>query len=161
MSNAELELLRRENEALRLRLAAVEARLKLATDSTEEAILVVDAAGQVVLVNERFIDLWQIPQDLIGRGENEALLSFVQGYLDDPDAFLTRTRQIFASEASERDFLQLKDGRIFSRYTRLLPLGDAWVRAWCFRDVTERRRVENELKWRTAFLEALVNTAND
>ena len=161
MDSAELERLRQENEALRLRLADAEARLKLATDSTEEAVLVVDAAGRVVLVNERFIDLWQIPQDLIGLGQDDALLAYVQGNLDDPDAFLAKTRQLYAGETSERDLLRLKDGRILSRYTRLLPLGESWVRAWCFRDVTERRRVENELKWRTAFLEALVNTAHD
>ena len=161
MDSAELERLRQENEALRLRLADAEARLKLATDSTEEAVLVVDAAGRVVLVNERFIDLWQIPRDLIGLGQDDALLAYVHAYVVDPDAFLAKTRQLYAGETSERDYLQLKDGRILSRYTRLLPLGENWVRAWCFRDVTERRRVENELKWRKAFLEALVNTAND
>ena len=161
MVSAELEKLHQENEALRSRLADAEVRLSVATDSTEEGIVVVDAGNRVVLINERFVELWQIPRDLLASGQGDALLTFGCDQLVDPADALAKIGRLRDGVATERDLLHFKDGRVYSRFTRMARLGDAWARAWCFRDVTERRRVETELKWRTAFLEALVNTAND
>ncbi|MGH7860032.1 MAG: PAS domain-containing hybrid sensor histidine kinase/response regulator, partial [Candidatus Binatia bacterium] len=78
--------------------------------------------------------------------------------ISDPDAFYRRTYDIYSNLDSESfDVLELKDGRIFERYSRPQRINDRTVgRVWSFRDVTARRRAEaalqeSEAKFRQIF----------
>jgi len=157
----ELEQLRQQNEVLQSRLAHAEARLNVALAATEDGILVVDHGGQIVSINERFIELWRVPPDIAATRQASLLLDHVFAQLLDPDAFSNTVRRLRDSGAEERDVVVLSDGHVFSRSTRLLSMGDEPVRLWCFRDISEEERIDAELNWRTTFLEALVNSSTD
>jgi len=159
--SSELDQLRQQNVALTSRLAQVEARLKVATESTEEGILMVAQDGRIVSINDRFVELWRVPREIAETLRDDTLLAHVVDQLQDPDEFLHKIRRLYDSDAEKRDVISFKDGRVFSRYTRLMSMGDEPVRLWCFRDITERKRVESELNWRTAFFETLINTSTD
>lgn len=126
-------------------------------ESTPDGILIVDRSGRIARWNQKFTDLWRVPQELLGAYiEDEPVLSHVTAQMDRPQEFLARVRELYAHpEASSVDTLYLADGRVFERYSQPQRIGaDIVGRFWSFRDVTERKRMvqalaENENRLRT------------
>jgi two-component system cell cycle sensor histidine kinase/response regulator CckA len=130
-------------------------------NSTADGILVVDTAGRIVSFNERFVSLWQMPQKILDSRDDDAALSYAMSQLKNPEEFLQRVQELYANPGKESlDVLEFKDGRVFERYScpqRLdgVPVG----RVWNFRDVTDHKRAEEELRGKTALLEAQLNSS--
>lgn len=116
-------------------------------DATEDGILVVNERREIVLFNQRFLDMWRFPQDMVG-GDNRELTRFAITQVRDPRAFVAKLDELYADAVAESfDVLEFKDGRTFERYSRPHKLGtQAFGRVWSFRDVTARRAAEAELK---------------
>ena len=91
--------------------------------------------------------MWRIPQSLIDSGDDSALLCHVLGELVDPEAFLSKVRTLYGSCEEDRDLLFFKDGRTFERFSAPIVLDNNNIgRVWSFRDITDRRRVEEALR---------------
>ena len=128
-------------------LRASEVQLKGILESTAEGILAVGPDGKVVRTNRRFAEMWRIPDALLDSGDDQALLDHVVGQLNDAEAFLSKVRALYASDAADTDTLTFKDGRIFERHSSPFILDGAVLgRVWSFRDITERTRVETALR---------------
>ncbi|HEY1434576.1 MAG TPA: PAS domain-containing protein, partial [Thermoanaerobaculia bacterium] len=127
-------------EALRRSLSLLSATI----DSTADAILVVDTTGRLVHFNRRFVAMWAIPESVVESGDDAGALASVLAQLADPAAFVQKVMPGSAPRArASHDLLELKDGRLIERDS--LPQvadGRTVGRVWSFRDVTERRRVE-------------------
>jgi diguanylate cyclase (GGDEF)-like protein len=54
-----------------------------------------------------------------------------------------------------RDLLRLKDGRFFEQFTRAVRLGTEQARLWSFRDITERKQIEQRERSHRHVLELL------
>jgi PAS domain S-box-containing protein len=109
----------------------------------------VDASEKIILANKQFANLWSIPPDLIDRRDDSALLQYVTAQLADPEQFLAQVRCLYQNkEAKSRDEIRLKGGKFFDRYSS--PLTDSQGayrgRIWSFRDITQRKRTEEELR---------------
>ncbi|MBI5685036.1 MAG: PAS domain S-box protein [Verrucomicrobia bacterium] len=138
-----------------------ESELLAILESTGDGILAVDHKGEkVIKANRRFAELWQVPQSMIDAGDNKAVRSFALKQMSDPDAFLKRARELYGMDTVSMDALTLKDGRIFERHGfPMLMNGVVTGRVWSFRDITERKRTEEEREI-TVRLLSLFNASN-
>ncbi|VAX17272.1 diguanylate cyclase/phosphodiesterase (GGDEF & EAL domains) with PAS/PAC sensor(s), partial [hydrothermal vent metagenome] len=116
-------------------------------ESTADGILVVDHKGKLISFNRKFLLMWRIPQALAQSGNDIKLVEFVLDQLKKPDDFTARIRELYSKPEEESfDLLEFKDGRIFERYSTSNKIdGQSVGRVWSFRDVTERKKMENML----------------
>ncbi|MEI6090191.1 MAG: ATP-binding protein [bacterium] len=130
-------------EALSLSLSMLNASL----ESTADGILVVDKAGKISLYNKKFADTWHIPKELLDMNDDRVLLDYVINQIIDPDEFIKNVEALYQHpEKSSIDQFSLIDGRIFERYSQPQRIAEEIVgRVWSFRDITERKRAEDEL----------------
>ncbi len=124
-----------------------EERLHVILESTADGILAVNAAGKTIMTNKRFAELWRIPQPLIDAGDDKGMLDCVLAQLTHPEAFINKVKALYNSAEIDRDIIVFKDGRTFERYSAPLRYeGAAIGRLWSFRDVTEKLKLEDQLR---------------
>ena len=116
-------------------------------ESAADGIVVVTPDRQILLSNQRFMALWNIPSSLSGATQPQ-LLAHVQAQLKDPESFARRMRSLHDSREPESfDVIELVDNRVFEQYGRHMEVGGTAIgRVWSFRDITQRHRVEAEIK---------------
>ena len=149
---------RRAEQEARLR----EMQLRTILESTADGILAVDGNGTTVKANRRFADLWKIPGELLESGNDEALLAHVLDQLVDPDAFREKVHALYGSTSDDYDTILFKDGKVVERFSSpMLRDGVLDGRVWSFRDVTERNRVETELRESEALYRSTLSASPD
>lgn len=120
-------------------------------ESTADGILTVDLSGHVLSYNSRFLQMWGASAP-VGGDVSELLNVFVLPQLKEPDEFLSKARELIRQGGDALDLLELKDGRIFERYSRPQMIDGAYVgRVWSFRDITERTQFESRLLYMASY----------
>ena len=121
--------------------------LKATLESTADGILVVNTEGIIASYNQKFHNMWGIPEQVLANKEDEKAVSYVLNSLKDPQLFIAKLQELYATpESNCFDEIELKDGRIFERYSIPQKMGDKIVgRVFSFRDVTERKSMEQQL----------------
>ena len=125
-------------------------------EATADAILVVDRNNKIVTYNQRFIDVWQFPDDITITKDNSKFIDFALNQMINPEGFVEKNAEIaLCPEIHSYDNVELKDGRVYERYSHPQILdGKVIGRVVSFRDITERKRVENTLRQSQANLAA-------
>ncbi|MBC8056777.1 MAG: EAL domain-containing protein [Rhizobiales bacterium] len=142
-------------------LEGTAADLRATLESTQDGILVTDLAGRIRNFNQRFANLWQIPSELLGGREDDAVLEWMRRSVVDPSAYMRRLAAIDdATMLQASDVLRLHSGKVFERVTmpqctRGRPIG----RVYSFRDITEK--LEANLRIETlSYTDALTGLPN-
>ena len=139
----ELTERRRTEQELETSVSLLSATL----ESTADGLLVVDRKGKIISLNRKFVTMWRFPEEVIGAKNDQKAIEFVLDQLRDPEDFQKKIHELYSKpEAESYDILRFKDGRIFERYSQPQWMGGAiGGRVWSFRDVTERKRAEEEV----------------
>jgi PAS domain S-box-containing protein len=153
------ETLELRTEELARSLAMLRATLEAATDG----FLVTDSPGKVTGFNERFVEMWRMPREVMDSGEHRRLIEVISRQFEDPEGFRARIDEIYASShADSYDLLELADGRVYERFSRIQFInGRNAGRVWSFRDITERRRSEAALEAQSELLRITLSSIGD
>ena len=133
--------------------------LELQSEATLEGILVVSPDGRIISHNRRFTEMWGMPDSVLEWPDDERI-GFIRARVLDDGGFVDRVAWLYEHPSEEgHDELELVDGRVIERYT--VPIDDDGTvlgRAWFFRDVTQRRRAENEQRFLAETSEILASS---
>lgn len=132
-------------------------------EATADGILVVDVCGKIVSFNQKFCDIWGIPESGLRSPDHDQALGYVLDQLTDRQGFIAKVQALYVRPEEESfDVIEFKDGRVFERYSKPQRIGDNVVgRVWSFRDVTDRKRAEHDLKKALEWQEALFEGSRD
>ena len=147
-ANAALRIENQERRYAQTQLEHSVSLLNSTLESTVDGILVISNGGRISSCNQKFLDMWHIPRIAVAGLRNEDLLASVAPQLEMPEEFLDDLETMQAkSDTVGFKLLTLKDGRIFERYSQPQRVDGTIVgRVWSFRDVTQARRLEDELR---------------
>jgi len=133
--------------------------LQAILESTSDGILAVNKDNEVLFANARFAEMWMIPQEIMASKDDNLLLQYVLDQLSDPQGFLQKVQELYNSAEENFDTLYFNDGRVFERRSRpMLRDANLLGRVWSFRDITERKHVEEALVKEQHQMQAIMNS---
>jgi two-component system, NtrC family, sensor kinase len=134
--------------------------LKAQQETGVDGILVVDENNQVLFYNKNFYQIWQIPELLVQQGDDRKILESVVTKPLHKEQFIAKVNYLYQHpEIVSRDEILLKDGRTLDRYTAPIHSseGTYYGRIWFFRDISQHKAQEEELRQSKEFLQLIIN----
>ncbi len=137
-------------QAAERELETLLSELRATLDSAADGMLVCTLDGQIRAFNQRFVQLWSLPQSLLVQRNDAALHAHMAGRVLEPQAYRAKLKAL-ADDVQEDscDVLELADGRLLER--RSVPQrshGMVVGRVYSFRDIT--RDVQSQAALRLA-----------
>jgi PAS domain S-box-containing protein len=143
--------------------------LQAVLESIDAGILAVDSNGNICNYNQKFVEMWGLsasPGNLSRSTFDRVKKTIFTGFpfaseqLKDPQRFIENVIEVSADPDTQIcELLEFKDGKIIELNS--LPskkVGANRVgRVWSFRDVTERKKVEQSLQYRVEFAQLIAS----
>ena len=123
--------------------------LQTQQEAALDGILIVDKDGLILGCNKKFQEVWGVSDEVVSTCNDDQVLSSVLNLLVDPDEFISRVRYLYAHyEEKSFEEVELRNGKILERFSAPMvgSAGEYYGRVWYFRDISERKRAEDELQ---------------
>lgn len=152
---------RSAQDATQRELETLLAELRATLDSAADGILVCGLHADVRAFNQRLVQIWGIPRELLVQRNDAAVYAHMAAQVSDSQAYRTRLAAIERDPMLQAtDILQLRSGAMVER--RVVPQlhqGHPMGRVYSFRDMTQqqadRQRIEE-----LAYTDALTGLPN-
>jgi PAS domain S-box-containing protein len=116
-------------------------------EAIAEGIIAINNNEHITHINERFIYMWRVQNEIVEKMDFELLIDSISDQLKNPKNFKQRIQTLENQANNDFDMIFFKDGRIFEQYSCPLTLeGKIVGRLWSFRDVSEHQHAELELR---------------
>ncbi len=132
-------------------------QVKATLESTADGILMISREGKLVNWNQKFMEMFRIPASVLAEHDEQKGLQYFLDQVEDPQELFNLITRCYDDPNIKGDMgdMHFKDGRIFERYSQPHLAGEQIIgRVWSFRDVTERRKKDQELHLRERAIEA-------
>lgn len=122
--------------------------LRSTLEATADGILVVNRDRRIVSFNQRLLNMWHVPGDIVEARDAVQAITFALGQVKNPQAFVDKLKELYeCAESEEFDVLEFNDGSVFECYSRPQYMGGKIIgRVLSFRDVTDRKKAEKALR---------------
>lgn len=117
--------------------------LECTSEAAQDGILVVSSNRQWLFFNQRFVDMWQIPQEIAARGSSAEGIPWVVAQVANPQKSRQNIEDLYAHpDATSYDEIILKTGAVFERFSAPVKRSDGMIygRVWYFRDISLRKK---------------------
>jgi diguanylate cyclase (GGDEF)-like protein/PAS domain S-box-containing protein len=111
----------------------------------------------VVDCNQKLIELLNVPPEILSEGDENVALKYFAQVLEDPNEIFQIMQDLakHPEKSGNLSDAKFKDGRIVERYSQpQIVNGKIVGRVFSFRDVTEKRKAEEELRLRNRAIES-------
>ena len=130
-------------------LERTNALLSTLVETLPVGVLAEDASRNVLAVNQRLIDLFEMPgspETVVG-ADCERLAEGASDRFVDAKGFVDRTNELVTERTTVcNEKLSLRDGRTFARSHRTIELPDGEGHLWVYHDVTDQVTREHQLE---------------
>ncbi|WP_414548004.1 PAS domain S-box protein [Anabaena sp. CCY 0017] len=132
-------------------------------ESIQDGILAIDSLGNILNYNQKFLEIWSIPPEILMENDHEQHIAYLANQLKNPHQFTQRIRELHTQpEVDSYDLLELQDGRIFERHSHPQCLGKQIIgRVWSFSDITPHKQAEEALRQSELQYRAIFAAIND
>jgi two-component system, NtrC family, sensor kinase len=123
--------------------------LEAQANSTIDGILVVGSSGRLLMHNQRFVEMFRIPAELLANDDQSKMIEYAATLVKNPQVFLATIHHLVQHpNETVRDEVEMKDGMVVDRYSAPVIDKDGiyYGRIWTFRDITLRKRNEQTLR---------------
>ena len=150
-------LIERSLEVSSHELKGLIALLQATLDSTDEGILVINARGQMANYNKRFLEIWNIPEEIMRTHDTQKAITVAAQQMEEPYEFQKYITGVLKTESESSSLVvRFIDGRTVEMNSKPHIVDSKSIgRVWSFRDITKHLTVESELKTKLDALERL------
>ena len=122
--------------------------LQTTFDAIGKGILNVGLDGTLHSFNQTYVNMWQVPDEVLELRDDTALIGHARSQYLNPVEQIDKLETVLKDpEVSFEDTVELKDGRFISRTLTPQRLnGEVIGRVWTFRDVTNELTTQKALR---------------
>lgn len=126
------------------------ARIRATMESSADGIVALDPEGNIYDYNQKFIEMWKLPNALISNRDFNVFCRYINTMLASDFSMEHAIKELATTtEKILFGIFKLKNGSVYEYYTQPYLLDSKKIsRVWSFRDITKRMQLEEELSYK-------------
>jgi len=121
--------------------------MKSILEASDDGVFVVDSKKKVLYYNQRFLGMWQLPEDIFALGKDKPFIDSILKLLVTPSSYLVIYINMFVYPEKREGVFELQDGRVFAwSFVSTYFEGSLVGNVWTFTDVTHIQQAKKDLR---------------